>query len=370
MMKKTLKKIIKYHTDWTGRVVYGDCVGDIYKFYSNTINIIFKKNENIEVTIIGIDLKTKDNIFYKKSVNKTGFIFYFNTKAEQNVKFSIEIKNLKNNKFRLYESFVINNEFPTRLPYNKIAHAMGNIDGILYTNSKEAFLKSYKRGYRMFEVDLQLSLDMEPVLFHDLKDYSGTRWLKSGVNTITSHNLKFFKYAEKFSVLTLKELIEIAEKYEDCYFILDIKQNIPRPLLQRLIDFYKNNVPYKKNNFINTLQFFLKGRQNDSVESIVCSKVLQYTKGDLDIVNRLIPQVHIHNIADIYNSYNFPMKIWRDNYDTAENDVINMRVHGVFDYSRNYKKMAMDEWKREDIKYYFYNVESIKNKSCFGCFCD
>ena len=37
-----------------------------------------------------------------------------------------------------------------------IAHAMGGIDGQVYTDSLEAWEENYKRGYRVFEVDLRV----------------------------------------------------------------------------------------------------------------------------------------------------------------------------------------------------------------------
>lgn len=39
------------------------------------------------------------------------------------------------------------------------AHAFGRIDGYDYTNCKEAFEQSYAVGYRIFEVDVELTTD-------------------------------------------------------------------------------------------------------------------------------------------------------------------------------------------------------------------
>ena len=50
--------------------------------------------------------------------------------------------------------------------YPLIAHALGRIEGSNYTNSREAMLRAYRRGLRIFEADVSLTADGEPVLVH------------------------------------------------------------------------------------------------------------------------------------------------------------------------------------------------------------
>ncbi|WP_249931002.1 hypothetical protein [Paenibacillus polymyxa] len=38
-----------------------------------------------------------------------------------------------------------------------ISHAMGAVDGLAYTNAREAFVENYKKGSRVFEVDLMFT---------------------------------------------------------------------------------------------------------------------------------------------------------------------------------------------------------------------
>ena len=47
-----------------------------------------------------------------------------------------------------------------------IAHALGEYNGIFYSNSKEAFENSYKKGFRQFEADLTKTSDGRVVCFH------------------------------------------------------------------------------------------------------------------------------------------------------------------------------------------------------------
>jgi len=50
--------------------------------------------------------------------------------------------------------------------YPLIAHALGRIEGHDYTNSREAMDRAYRRGLRLFEADVALTSDEEPVLVH------------------------------------------------------------------------------------------------------------------------------------------------------------------------------------------------------------
>ena len=50
---------------------------------------------------------------------------------------------------------------------NVVAHALGSIEGIAYTNSKEALVNSYQNGFRLFECDLIMTSDGQIVACHD-----------------------------------------------------------------------------------------------------------------------------------------------------------------------------------------------------------
>ena len=54
-----------------------------------------------------------------------------------------------------------------------MAHALGGINGQAYTNSKEAIENSYKKGMKLFEVDIKLTSDEKLVCVHgwSKKDY-------------------------------------------------------------------------------------------------------------------------------------------------------------------------------------------------------
>src|SRR5699024_8992758 len=50
--------------------------------------------------------------------------------------------------------------------YNIIAHAAGSIEEKIYTNSQEAFEINYRKGYKLFEIDITLSADNKVIARH------------------------------------------------------------------------------------------------------------------------------------------------------------------------------------------------------------
>ena len=104
-----------------------------------------------------------------------------------------------------------------------IMHAMGEIDGKNYTNSREAFLENYARGHRYFEVDLSYTSDGELVLWH------GWRTSKINSNCVAGYvpTLKQFENAlvfDAYDSLTYRDLLLLMDAYPDTYFFMDTKE--------------------------------------------------------------------------------------------------------------------------------------------------
>src|SRR5436190_13322858 len=53
------------------------------------------------------------------------------------------------------------------LPSLRIAHAGGALSEGIYCNCREAFDRSYRRGFRLFETDFSTTTDDQIVLVHD-----------------------------------------------------------------------------------------------------------------------------------------------------------------------------------------------------------
>ncbi len=103
-----------------------------------------------------------------------------------------------------------------------IAHAMGGIDGIGYTNSLEAFETAYQNGLRVFEVDFSMTSDNKIVLKHDWENLSGMIGYESGYIP-TLEEYKSIKLYEKYTTLDIYDLFELMLKYRDIYIVTDSK---------------------------------------------------------------------------------------------------------------------------------------------------
>lgn len=106
-------------------------------------------------------------------------------------------------------------------PFGYVAHALGTIDDVVYTNSPEAFARSYEMGFRLFEVDLSLLGDGKIIAAHDGKE--GDLGLQKPFFELTHEDVKGAKFAGKYGVMDAAALISLMEEYPDTYFILDSK---------------------------------------------------------------------------------------------------------------------------------------------------
>jgi glycerophosphoryl diester phosphodiesterase len=101
-----------------------------------------------------------------------------------------------------------------------VAHGLGEIDGHVLTNSKEAFIQNYENGHRLFEADLTYTTDGVLVARHNVFE------VINGVNTEINVSYDHFQsnlLYEKYTALDVKELLELLVDYEDAYLITDTK---------------------------------------------------------------------------------------------------------------------------------------------------
>lgn len=105
-----------------------------------------------------------------------------------------------------------------------VAHALGNIDGVTGTNSREAFLAEYEKGIRIFEVDLSLTKDGAVVAFHDgAEEKIGITNKKIG--EITHEEFMSQKFLDKYTLLDIHNLLQLLREYPDVYLITDAKDD-------------------------------------------------------------------------------------------------------------------------------------------------
>ena len=107
-----------------------------------------------------------------------------------------------------------------------VAHAMGSIDNIDYTNCFEAFERNYELGHRVFEVDICTTADGQLILKHDwtLGNYDIENYDTFAMNNLAK-DWKDISANADYTLLTFDELLTLMEKYPDMYIITDTKDN-------------------------------------------------------------------------------------------------------------------------------------------------
>lgn len=106
-----------------------------------------------------------------------------------------------------------------------VCHACGSIDGITLTNSLEAFQENYKKGYRVFEVDLSITADGVPVLEHDWEyTYHTVKMGNSNVTDAPTHEeFMAAKFYNKYTPMDIPMILALMEEYPDIYVMTDFK---------------------------------------------------------------------------------------------------------------------------------------------------
>ncbi len=96
-----------------------------------------------------------------------------------------------------------------------IRHAGGEIEGYIYTNSKEAILKALQSGAKVIEVDVCFTSDGVPVLAHDFSP--------DGKVAVPTHaEFMASKINNRYTPMDLRQLIDL-QKSTSAYFFLDPK---------------------------------------------------------------------------------------------------------------------------------------------------
>jgi len=119
------------------------------------------------------------------------------------------------------EIFTLNHLQNEYVRYGYIAHALGSVDDLSYTNCGEAFELSYQKGFRIFEVDLVLLKDGTVLCAHDGQE--SNYGLDKPFSETTSNELKGKLYHGNYTPLDGSGLLNILNQHEDAFMILDTK---------------------------------------------------------------------------------------------------------------------------------------------------
>jgi lipoteichoic acid synthase len=110
-----------------------------------------------------------------------------------------------------------------------IAHAGGAIDSTIYTNSLEALNSSYKKGCRIFELDIIETSDGKFVAAHDWTVYKEMVYYPYEIDgtPLTENQFLSFKIKNEYTPLNMVRINEWFSRHSDAILVTD-KVNSPK----------------------------------------------------------------------------------------------------------------------------------------------
>jgi len=199
-----------------------------------------------------------------------------------------------------------------------IAHALGAIDGITYTNSEAAFRQSIENGFQYLEADFALTSDQQIVLYHHHHPETDSEksWRKQKAYQMSWAELSSNKYVDKHPVLELGKFLTIINEFPSIRIILDIKtRNKKKVFIAKQPDeinylnaialkHYKNRKKDKGPlaNFLFNLCAWSDSSRVYPHQQIINELVKSC---DNNLLDRLIPQVDICSTIVVDGLYSF-----------------------------------------------------------------
>lgn len=224
--------------------------------------------------------------------------------------------------------FIIFIFFQTRLTYDFQfnAHALGAYNSKIYTNCKEAFINSYRNGFRVFEVDVAITKTDDFVITH-------------ATNTVETFSTKqFLKHNQMGTPLLLSDILDIMTKYPDITVMFDF-----------LPGFYdRNDSKYIKKFVRNFTNNEIASRSIIEVYSAIQAEILK--KENFSNIQMWIdyPTERKHNFKTIYDYLEF---FQRKNINIASIGLANLK---------NYPEEAL-ALKNSDINLFVSSVNSYSS---------
>lgn len=101
-----------------------------------------------------------------------------------------------------------------------IYHACGGIDGLDYTNSREALESTISAGNKYIEIDFAFSSDGQLVCTHEWENSVDSKGVQLSYREFMSQ-----KIFGKYTPLSAKDVISYMEEYPDVYVVTDTKDD-------------------------------------------------------------------------------------------------------------------------------------------------
>ncbi len=152
-----------------------------------------------------------------------------------------------------------------------VVHGLGFIEGHYVTNSLDALLVNYKRGFRVFEIDLNMTSDGHLVARHDWTlghyQYLGQTY-RPVAGPIPFETFMSLKIHGKYKPASWEDILQVMKEHQDLYVITDTKER-------------------DKNQVHQTFSYLVKAAK----------------KVDPKILDRIIPQIYDPAMLSYIQSY-------------------------------------------------------------------
>jgi glycerophosphoryl diester phosphodiesterase len=190
-------------------LIVHDTAGEKFKDYKDQLVKL-----NLEKLI---DLKNRQA--YVAKVDKENTVEYVNDSIIE-MKFTVPYKKPVAQK-NMEEAIALFSKDVDRF----IAHAGGAVQGNSYTNSLEALNASYKKGFRLFELDIIKTSDGEFVAAHDWNIWQEQTG-HQGVTPVSLEVFKSYKILNKFNSLDMRAINTWFSSHKDAVLITDKTRDI------------------------------------------------------------------------------------------------------------------------------------------------
>lgn len=170
----------------------------------------------IELKSLNKKIYIKDNINEITALNTSGYLRYDGPLLKDVEENPDLFNKIKNDRMRF------------------IAHAGGRIDGFTYTNSLEALNLSYKKGFRIFELDIIKTSDNVFVAAHDWDHWKSITGYKGNIPVSREVFLKQ-KIIDRFTPLDIHGINRWFSEHKDAVLVTD-KINEPLRFSNSFVD--------------------------------------------------------------------------------------------------------------------------------------
>lgn len=217
-----------------------------------------------------------------------------------------------------------------------IAHALGEADGKIETNSKEAFLTSWQNGFRAVEADFTYTSDGTLVVRHDFEkdgSYYRLEIKPSGSLVMDTKTFTSTPAVYEQTPMTAVDLLYLMQEYPDMYLITDTKTTDKAQVQKQFRDLV---------NIANNI-------------------------GSPEILSRIIPQLYnkemLSWIKEIYPFENWIFTLYlyaNPNYDDIANFCAANGIDTVTLHIDRAKKENISKLKAKGLKVYAHTVNRYR----------